>query len=121
MRRSWWIALMFACFGLAAEASDGLELSAKSRAAASTIPSHMIQAPFTSSRDSFPDMRMRDEQASQGPRGACENAARELCYDLAERRVVFRPARQYMPKMEGLTADSVSLNRNRLVLRYTFR
>ena len=121
MRRSPWIAVLLACFGLAAEASDGLDLSAKSRAAASTTPARSYQAPFANSRDPMPEMMLREEQASRGPRGACQATARDLCYDLSDRRIVFRPARRYMPKMEGLTADSVSVNRNRIVLRYTFR
>jgi hypothetical protein len=62
-----------------------------------------------------------DEQERRGPRGACEFSARDLCYDLADGRVVFRPARAYMPKIDGLTAENVTLRSNRVVFKYSFK
>lgn len=121
MRRSSWIAAVLACLGFAAEASDGLELSVKSRAAASNLPARSVQSPFTNARDPLPEMLLHEEQQSRGPRGACEYSGSDVCYDLADKRVVYRPARRYMPQMDGLKAESVSLKRNRIVLRYSFR
>jgi hypothetical protein len=40
---------------------------------------------------------------------------------MVDRRLVYRPARGYMPRFEGLRAESVSLRRDRLVLKYSFR
>jgi hypothetical protein len=44
-----------------------------------------------------------------------------VCYDLAEQRIVYRGAREYMPAMNGLRAESVSLRHNRIVFKYTFK
>jgi hypothetical protein len=66
-------------------------------------------------------MLLREEQAQRGPRGACEAAASDLCYDLSEGRVVYRPVRRLMPAIEGLRAESLSLRHNRIVFKYSFR
>lgn len=52
-------------------------------------------------------------------RATCSGDA-ALCYDGAERRVVFRGARRYMPQIDGLRAESVSLRRDRIVFKYSF-
>ena len=44
-----------------------------------------------------------------------------LPYSMVDGRVVYRPVRKWMPPLEGLTAESVSLRRNRLTLKYSFR
>jgi len=66
-------------------------------------------------------MPLPAQPGREGPRGACERSASDLCYDLADRRIVYRPVRQYMPKFDGLTAESISLRRNGVRLRYSFR
>jgi len=60
-------------------------------------------------------------RARQGYQGACEHSASGLCYDQADRRIVYTPARHYMPKFEGLTAESVSLRRDAIRFKYSFR
>jgi hypothetical protein len=124
---------------LAAQANDGVELSLRNKAlvsAASTISTATIKhadAPFslagrdsstrdtTTARDPLPQLLLLDEQDRHGLRGTCDYTSRDLCYDLADGRVVYRAARNYMPSMAGLTADSVSLRRNRIVFKYTFK
>jgi len=59
--------------------------------------------------------------APAGWRNACGSSATDLCYDRAERRIVYRPAREYMPKFDGLTAENVSLRRNGIHFKYSFR
>ena len=56
-----------------------------------------------------------------GLRGACERTAADLCYDYADRRMVYRPARQWMPSFEGFTPESVSLRRDAIRFKYSFR
>jgi hypothetical protein len=127
MRRSIWITLAVASLGLDAQADDGMESTLKSRAiasvAASTSPAKaaLSQAPFTQARDPLPEMTLREEQERRLFRGTCQNAAKDLCYDLADGRIVYRPVRQYMPKVEGLRAESVSLRHDRIILKYSFR
>ena len=69
-------------------------------------------------RDSTPGAPVRTRQSYQG---ACEHSAAGLCYDQADRRIVYTPARHYMPKFEGLTAESVSLRRDAIRFKYSFR
>ena len=56
-----------------------------------------------------------------GWRNTCGSSAADLCYDRAERRIVYRPAREYMPRFDGLTAENVSLRRNGIQVKYSFR
>jgi hypothetical protein len=108
---------------LAAQANDGVELSLRNKALASagSVVKH-ADAPFATGRDPLPQlMRLDEEESRGGPRGACDYTAKDLCYDLADGRLVYRPARNYMPAVEGLTPESVSLRHNRLVFKYSFR
>jgi hypothetical protein len=45
------------------------------------------------------------------------------CYDMGDggRTLVYKPARQFMPHFNGLTAENISLKRDRIVFRYSFR
>jgi len=54
-------------------------------------------------------------------RNACGSSATDLCYDTVDRRIVYRPARDYMPAFEGLTAESISLRRSGIHFKYSFR
>jgi hypothetical protein len=128
MRRSIVVATLTAFAALAAQANDGVELSLRSKmlAAAAVIPAKQgVDAPFQAGiptgRDPLPELLLREEQEHRGPSGACEVSTTTLCYDLAERRVNFRAARGYMPKFDGLKAESVSLRHDRLILKYSFR
>jgi hypothetical protein len=125
MRRSLWVTLILAALGVNAQANDGMESTLKSRAIASASKSAVVtslsQAPFTQVRDPFPEMILRDERAHRVSRGTCQHSGQDLCYDLADRRIVYRPIRQYMPKFQGLTAENVSLRRDRIVIKYSFR
>jgi len=122
MRRSVLITF-FAALAFAAQANDGVELSLKSKALASAGTTNVKQgaAPFTAARDPMPQLLLLEEQEQRVVRSSCETNARDLCYDLSSGRVVYRPARQYMPKVEGLTAESVTLRHNRVVFKYSFR
>jgi len=112
------LALLAAAF--AAQANDGLELAMKSKsmAAASSVAA---PAPFVHGKDPLPEILMRQESERRSvARGGCDASATDLCYDMAERRVVYRGARQYMPRIQGFTAESVSVRHDRIVLRYSF-
>jgi len=66
-------------------------------------------------------MPRRTQEDPDGPRGACESSTSDLCYSLADGRIVYRPARQYMPKFDGLTAENISLRRNAIRFKYSFK
>lgn len=117
--------VIIAVAGLQAGAAErGEEMAARSRTLASANALEGARptiAPFTAAYDPIPGLLQRDELAARKPQGACEANARDLCYDMVERRIVYRPVRQYMPRVDGLTAESVSLRHDRLVLKYSFR
>jgi hypothetical protein len=124
MRRSLVIALLASLPGVA-WALEGVEpaLRAQTQAvvsAATAGSARAAEAPFRLRRDPMPELILRDELARRGPRPGCDVAA-DVCYDLVEGRVVYRPARALLPAVEGLRPESVSLRRDRIVLRYSFR
>jgi hypothetical protein len=123
MRSPAWIAITFASLGFAAHGNEGMDLSQKSRlAAAAPVPAKNAQAPFTAARDPLPALLMLSEQEERrGYRSACDNTSRDVCYDLVDQRVVYRPVRQYMPRIDGLTAENVSLRHDKVVFKYTFK
>jgi len=77
---------------------------------------HLIDLPQLSEAP-----RLRVAPSALISHGSCDGAAAALCYDGTERRIVYRQARQYMPQFVGLTAEGVSLRRNGIRFKYTFR
>jgi len=121
MRRTLVAALIASVVVLTVEAQEP-DLSLRSKALTSAAASKSAQAPFTSAgRDPLPEMMLREELDLRGPHGACANAGRDVCYDLTEGRLDWRPAREYMPKIDGMRAESVSLRHNRIAFRYSFK
>ena len=120
--------------GLAAVAAalpvgaEELSIHAKSLAAASAMavtpaPLKSADAPFVAShaRDIVPELLLREELDRRTPAAGCEASATDLCYDLKEARLVYKPARAFMPSVPGLRAESISLRHDRIVLKYSFR
>lgn len=121
---------VIASLGFAAQAAEVAEPSLKAKALASAAAASVKQAdaPFVSSRDSsalfrdpLPELLLNEEQDRRMPGGRCEAAARDLCLDAASGRIVYRGARNYMPKFDGLTPESVSVRGNRVIFRYSFK
>ena len=117
------IAAALFALALPANANDGLDLATKSKSMVGTsAPARNASAPFAASNDPLAGVFMREEQERKGPSGTCEAAATDLCYDLSSGRVTYRGARPYMPQLgSGLTADSISVRRDAIILRYTFK
>jgi hypothetical protein len=124
----------------AAQANDTGEISLRSKALASASSSALsaslsppsFSAPAASSprhgdtlpasgHDPLPQLLLLDEQDEAGPRKACETTSKDLCYDLAQQRIVYRAAREYMPSVAGLSPEGVSVRHNRVVLTYSFK
>ena len=106
---------------LPATASDeGLALQLKPKSAIAIAAPHG-SAPYVQplgEPQREPLFAPRDSRHEQS-RSSCESV-RDLCYDQGSGRIVYKPARQFMPGLPGLAADSISLKRDRLVLKYTF-
>ena len=126
------MAAMVVLAGLAptAGAQDGIDLANQSKSlvasqskSLSSPPAVLSkQAPFVEHvRDRTPELLLRDELDRRGPRASCETSAADLCFDSSDNRIVYRAARGYMPKIDGFTAESVSLKKDRLLLKYSFK
>jgi len=128
MRRFIGIALTLACFACAAHAEDGDVARAKAAAlpapsfaasAMASLTAHAIGAEPT--RAALPSELARDERERNSSQSRCELSGSTVCYDLAGRRVVIAAARGYMPRIEGLKPESVSVRSRGIVLRYSFK
>jgi hypothetical protein len=53
------------------------------------------------------------------PKPGCSKSA-SLCYDTDSGRIVFKPARQFMPEIPGLQRENISIKRDRIIFRYSF-
>ena len=102
------------------EAAEGPEpgLRTKSLSAAAAPGA---SAPFLHLREPLPPSSLRLEPGREALRSGCDQAARDVCYDWSDRRIVYKPARAYMPRIEGMTPESVSVRQDRVTLRYSFR
>lgn len=116
MRRSLCILASLACLLARAE---GIDLSVKRKAIASEIATRS-EAPFAVGHEAWPLAIAPGAPPAQGPQGACERSAHDLCYESDGRRIVYRPARAIMPRIGELTPEGVSVRRDRIVLRYSF-
>ena len=113
---------VLASLAFAVQAADGVELSLRTKALASASVAPKSDAPFAAGRDPLPQLLLLEEQERRGPNGTgCEFTARDVCYDLTDGRVVYRGARAYMPAIEGLTPESISVRSNRVTFKYSFK
>ncbi|HEX4333963.1 MAG TPA: hypothetical protein VH040_17635 [Usitatibacter sp.] len=124
MRRSLLVALATTALSLGAWANDGVELRTKAMASAGAVKmmdAPRVDGPFTTGRDPLTaliQIEARDHLTA--PHAACEATA-GLCYNAADGRIVYRGARQYMPKLEGLRPESIGMRHNKVVFSYSFR
>ncbi|HXF80581.1 MAG TPA: hypothetical protein VN598_17075 [Usitatibacter sp.] len=124
MRRSLLVALATTALSLGAWGNDGVELRTKAMASAGTVKmmdAPRVDGPFTTGRDPLTaliQIEARDHLAA--PQPSCASAA-GLCYNAADGRIVYRGARQYMPKLEGLRPESIGMRHNKVVFSYSFR
>ena len=70
-------------------------------------------------RDPLTENALRGEREEAMARAGCR--LQDVCYEAAEGRVVYRGARRYMPSWHGMEPEGISLRRDRLLLRYSFR
>ena len=108
--------------GLNAAAAESnaraLELRPKAVLAVNTPHTY---APFVLPAAGEPELNLlpqRDERLEQS-RSSCEGE-RSLCYDPGSGRIVYKPARAFMPEIPGMQRENISVKRDRIVLRYSF-
>lgn len=113
-------ALTLAPFALPAFAEEGHSLLLRSKAAIASAAPHN-SAPYAQpigEPQREPIISPRDLRENES-RSSCESN-RDLCYDQSTGRIVYKPARNFMPDLPGFQADSISLKRDKIVFKYTF-
>jgi hypothetical protein len=102
----------------AADARPALELKPKA-ALMAAVPQG--SAPFVAAMPG-PELHLaatqRDSPQPQS-RSSC-TADRDLCYDANSGNIVFKPVRQFMPALPGMTRENITVKRDRIVFRYSF-
>jgi hypothetical protein len=101
-------------------AAEPPALVLRSKAAIRPMPSPRAAAPFAIQTETL-DLDIPkpvDPRLAASP-SSC-NGDRALCYDAGSGRIVYKPARSLMPSLPGLTAENLSVKRDRIVLRYSF-
>jgi hypothetical protein len=101
----------------AADLRPALELKPKAALMAAVAQN---SAPFVAAA-SAPELRFapqRDNPLAQS-RSSC-TADHDLCYDANSGHIVFKPIRRFMPDIPGMTAENITLKRDRITLRYSF-
>jgi hypothetical protein len=122
MRPTRWFAAICASLGaVSAAAADGVDLSLRSRALPLKVEavessSHVV-APLVPPATLETALPLEPERPVVRP--GCR--VHELCYDGRHRDLFYRGARGYMPSLEGMAAEGISLRHDRLILRYSFR
>jgi hypothetical protein len=116
------VLLAMAAVAPAAGTAPGPEaapLVLRPKSAIAVQPSPRAAAPFTVQVEPVDlDLKPVDPRLAASP-SSC-SGERALCYDPGAGRIVYKPARQFMPDLPGLTPESISLKRDRVVFRYSF-
>ena len=127
MRRTM-LTLALAGLAFTAAANDGVELSMKTKALAAAGTGVFVNpakqsssAPFTYAHDPMPQLVLLDEQEKPVAHSACDGSVKSVCYDVGQQRIVYRGAREYMPAVSGMKAESLSVRHNRVVFSYSFK
>lgn len=102
------------------EAADGKSQPLQLRPKAGVATLAHNYAPFVApSPEPELDLVPRRDPRHELSRSSCSGES-SLCYDPTSGRIVYKPARQYMPEIPGLQRENISIKRDRIVLRYSF-
>ena len=128
MRHAITVLIALAGLALPAQAQEGIELArrAKSLASSASLAPPPAAKPSVWSADATflvspiePPIGVPAD--ARLPRADCEITTRDLCFDARERHAVYRGVREYMPKVDGLKPESMSMKRGGIVLKYSFK
>ena len=107
--------------GEAAETTQPQPLLLRPKAALATSTPRHYDAPFVfPSDDADLELIPRRDERLEESRSSCAGE-RSLCYDPHSRRIVYKPARAFMPDIPGMTPENISVRRDRIVFRYSFQ
>lgn len=91
----------------------------KAVAAASVVAPQVATPSIT--HNPLPDLPNGMDADGRNLSGGCTAGGTELCYDYKERRLIYRPSRNWMPEIGGLKPEHISVRRDSVVFRYSFR
>lgn len=120
------VAVLFG-FAAACCAVPGLALdldpTSRAKAVAAATPSSAAHEAMQQSRfthDPLPALPAGVDVMGRNVAGQCASRS-DLCYDHQERKLVYRPSRNWMPEIEGLTPEHMSLRRGVVSFKYSFK
>ena len=114
------LGLVAAVGGLPAWALD-IEPTSRQKAIAAAVPQSIPPTAALGRQIELPELRAGVDANGRTLTGACTLGSVELCYDSREGRLVYRPTRNWMPAIEGLTPEHISVRRDSVVFKYSFR
>ena len=98
-------------------------LQLRPKAVLYSAPSAVQQAPFLI-QPGEPNLDLQphntDERLKE-IRASCENGGRSLCYDTDSGKIVYKKTAEYMPAIPGMRAEHISVKRDRVTFKYSFR
>jgi len=118
--RTAFVTLLLALFAAPTFAEEARALLLRSKSAIASAAPHN-SAPYVQpigEPEREPVLGRRDLRENES-RSSCESN-RDLCYDQTTGRIVYKPARQFMPDLPGLQPDSISVKRDKIIFKYTF-
>lgn len=128
MRRIALLAFTASLLASGAWANDGVELRTKAIASAAMsirpVDTPRNDGPFATGpfgHDPLNALIQVEAKEHAAPSATCESGGQALCYNAADGRIVYRGAREYMPKLGGLTPESLGVRHNRVVFSYSFK
>jgi hypothetical protein len=116
-----WKCLIATMFALPAFAQESSSLRLKPRlmssdtVAAWRASDEAIAATLTPAPLFSPDYIQRDQML-----GSCELSGALMCYD-RRNGIAFKPSRNLMPEISGMQREGISLKRDKITFKYSFR
>ena len=99
-----------------------LDPNAKAKAIAATAPAMSAASPAANTaRIQLPELQGGVDGDGRLLSGACDARSTELCYDAKSGRIVYKGTRNWMPEVSGMKAEHISIRRDRVEFRYSFR
>ena len=99
-----------------------IEPASRQKAIAAAVTPASIPASAAPGREiELPELRGTIDVNGRTASGPCNVESVDLCYDYKERRLIYRPSRNWMPEISGLTPEHISVRRDTVVFKYSFR
>lgn len=125
------LAVVVALSPLGAAADDAAPASASAAKVLQLRPkSLLVPAPAAIQRAPFlvlpgepnVDLQPHDtDERLKEIRASCDNGGRSLCYDTDSGKIVYKKTAEYMPSIPGMKAEHISVKRDRVTFKYSFR